>query len=164
MKKYSLLLLVLLIPFFDLFAHPIYISVTEVHYDKNSKSCELSIKCFADDLEKALSEWNDEKFQLSKEMSESDQKKLASYIKDHIDFSRDGKDFDEKFIGYEIENEVIFCYLQIEVGRKPLPLDLENSLMLESIEEQENIMHFEIEDQKKSFRLNMSERKSSIAA
>ena len=80
MKKYSLLLLVLLIPFFDLFAHPIYISVTEVHYDKNSKSCELSIKCFADDLEKALSEWNDEKFQLSKEMSESDQKKLASYL------------------------------------------------------------------------------------
>ncbi len=162
MKKFFLLVFSVFLSFMLLGAHPIYISVTEVEYDAKEKAYELSIRCFADDVEKALSEWFESKIVLEKEMSEEDEQKLAEYMLAHIKFSRDGKTFDERFIGFEIDNDVVFCYVEIPVGRKALPLDVENSLLLESFPEQENIMHFSIGENKESLRLNLAERSATL--
>lgn len=162
MKKFFLLVFVLALYFGAIGAHPIYISVTEVEYDSKAKAYELSIRCFADDVEKALSEWFESEVILEKEMSKPNTKKLAEYMLSHLEFSRDGKVFEESFVGFELENDVVFCYVEISVGRKALPLIVENSLLLESIPEQENIMHFDIDGNKESIRLNLKERSAQL--
>jgi len=158
MKK---LLLTLLMAFGLLLssnAHPFYVSITEAKYNPASKSFELSIKCFADDTEAAIRVQGANNFALSKKLSASELEVFKSYVLDRIEFKGDKKVFDEKFIGYEIENDVVFIYVEIKLGKKPFPMEVSNTLLLDYQESQENIMHFQKGELKESLRMNYKTR------
>lgn len=161
-KQYVWLLFFFLSPILSL-AHPYYISITEVNYNSKSKNLELSIKCFADDFEKALSEWEGKKFSFERKEQELSQERVEHYVLNQLRMLVDKLELKERFVGYELENDVVFVYLEVKYNKYPKAFDVENQLFIASIPTQENIMHFTVGDFKKSIRLNARNISEQIA-
>src|SRR5882724_9041964 len=96
------------------FAHPLYISVTEINHNASDKTLEVSCKIFADDFEKALTAAANKKVDLfnPKDKNEVD-KLITDYIKKHLGIKLDGKAVSFSLVGFEREEDAIWSYFQV---------------------------------------------------
>jgi hypothetical protein len=92
MKSKKLLILVLIIPFFAFTAHKYYLSLTQIEYNTTTKSVEVIINVFVDDIQTALDKLHDKKFKLDTkdELKDSDTY-FYEYLKNHVKFKIDNK-------------------------------------------------------------------------
>jgi len=135
-------------------AHPFYISVTEINYNADTKGLEISCKVFTNDLETALTKANGKKPDLyaDKDKVMAD-KQIAAYINDHLSIKINGRQVALAYLGFERENEAVWSYL--ESRNMPLPKNLEivNSLLYDSFEQQINLVHVTVKGERKSAKL-----------
>lgn len=89
-----------------------------------------------------------------KEMSNIDLY-IERYLKHHLNVKVNNKKVDLKYLGKEYDNDVVKCYIEIEgIDADALKsIEVENSLLFELFEKQNNIVHFKIDDLRKSFSL-----------
>ena len=65
MKLKKLFLLALIIPLFAFSAHKYYLSLTQIEYNSKSKSIEVIINVFIDDIETTLNKLHNKRFALT---------------------------------------------------------------------------------------------------
>lgn len=138
-----------------LYLHPFYVSMTEIRHNKSSQSLEVSCKIFADDFENTLKKTYNTSFDIIKPTNRKLVDSLAGdYIKKHLRVQVDGKPVTFKYLGYEIQEEAAWCYLEAHVGPAVKKLSLKDDLLYESHDSQINMVHVIVNEERKSTKLD----------
>lgn len=116
--------------------HPIYLTFAEIDYKEDQKALEISIKVFADDLEKVfrLQEKETVEIGTSREHPKADEL-IETYLRKHFKLKADGKSLKYSYLGKEMgEGRNIFeMYLFLKVDDVELfnELTVSNSILIE---------------------------------
>ena len=165
MKKFfqcalPVLLLVMLCSFA---LHKFYVGIYQVNYVAKKKEIQVTARIFVDDLEKALEARYKKKIYLStpKEIAETNGF-IKSYLSEKIQIKINSSVKNLKFLGKETEDNVLICYLTTPVPEKINAIEMVNSVLTEIYPEQQNIVHININGNKKSLLLTDSEPEGSL--
>jgi hypothetical protein len=152
--KKSLLLLFIL-PFFSFVAaHKFYVSVTNIEHNTTEKSLQITTRIFIDDFQKVMEERYDLKEELTTEKNTKEVEKfMEKYLKTKLKIWVNGEQKAYTFIGKEYEDDVTICYLEILNITSVTSLEVENRVLYELEEDQQNLVHVKIGDQRKSLLL-----------
>lgn len=133
------------------FYHPFYISLSELRYNPNNKSLEIAQKIFWDDLEVALNDIHHTKVDF---LNPTDRKALEemakAYLLDKNEIFINGKKVQLNYLGFEIEEEAAWFYLEAEKVPLPKTVEIHNKVLLQHFEGQQNIINFYVDKRPKS--------------
>ncbi len=146
----------LYIPLLWLFwVHPFYVSVTTIEQSRSKTSLEISARIFFDDLEVALKDEFGGKTDLVKtEYTEQNSRLIGQYFSRHFRIKVDGKAVPTEFLGFNIEGEAAWCFLEAKGVTSVQKIEIYNSLLYPSFKEQIHIFHLNINGKKKSSKIN----------
>ncbi|UOB18348.1 DUF6702 family protein [Abyssalbus ytuae] len=153
--KKSLVLLI-----FPLFAfvnmHKFYLSATEINYSDKDKTLQIISRYFIDDFENVLKERYGiiPNLNTNKEMENLDFY-VKKYLDDRFSIMINDKDLQLNYLGKEYDNDVIKIYFESEkINLKKIRnIRIKNSSLFEKFDNQQNIIHVDINGKKKSFNL-----------
>lgn len=135
-------------------AHPFYVSVTEFNHNQKENILEISCKMFADDFETTLKTQYKTVIDITHPKDPKQVEKLAfDYLQKHLQLKINGRQAVYQFIGYEKENEAVWCYLQVNNVTAVKKLEISNNLLYEMYNTQISIMHASVGGNRKSTRL-----------
>lgn len=139
--------------------HPFHVSVSDIKYKEDQKAIQISTRIFLDDLEVALRNYSgNEKLNITnKEEWIFINEQLGMYVLENLKLSDKKGDMKMDYIGAEIEDDVMWVYVEIEKVKKLESITVWNSLLTESFDDQENLIHFRAFDNVKSERLYRGE-------
>lgn len=158
--------LILLLPLFAFtIAHEYYLSVTNVNYAEKEDAIQITTRIFIDDLEKAIKERYEVPLKMAtqKELPETDTY-VEKYLRSKFLVYLDGEQKSYDYLGKKYDNDVIVCYLEIpKVKFKRLSqISVINEVLTDVFEDQQNILHFKLNNQKKSFVLRRDTNKGML--
>ncbi|WP_348822711.1 DUF6702 family protein [Flavobacterium aestuarii] len=147
-----LFLCVLVILLSSFTAHKFYMAIYQLHYAPEKKMLQVTARIFVDDLDKALEKKYSRKFFLNtdKETPESVDF-LKKYLADNFSVKVNGQTKTMNFLSKEMDGDVLVCYLSIKDISKINSLEIHNSVLIDWISEQQNIVHITAFGDKKSF-------------
>lgn len=156
----------LYISFFHLLSllHPFFVSVTEVRHNEKSRALEVSTRIFYDDLEEALATTSGSKVDILQPTNrEKVNRLLSDYLQQHLQVSVDGKPVSLRFLGYEIDNDAAWCYLEGPEVRQVKRLDIRNEVLFAERRSQTNMLHVIVGGKRKSTKLDNPVSKASFS-
>jgi len=144
--------------------HKYYVSVFQVDYIPHKKILQMTSRIFVDDLEAAFQKKYGKKFYLSekRELPEAGDY-IAKYISEKVQVKVNGKAQAIKFLGKEMEDDVLVCYYTISAEEKITRFEMTNTTLFEMFDEQQNIIHIKTGSNKKSLLLTNDERSGVLA-
>lgn len=143
----------------SLTVHKFYVSVTEVAYAESKNRIEITTRIFIDDLEKGLEKKYKKKINLAtKEEIPEAKDFIKGYLNQRFQANVNNKTAEVVFLGAEVENDVLICYLKIDFSEKITTFELYNNLLTEIYADQQNLIHTNINNTKRSFLLTKSEK------
>jgi uncharacterized protein DUF6702 len=139
--------------------HPYYVSVTEIKYNEQEKTLQISCRTFTDNIEDALRKLYKKQVDV---LHPKDKKEiesiLADYLSKHVKIKVNGKLQTADFIGYEKEEEAIWCYLEIKNLTETKLLVIENTLLYDYLPQQINMVHVEMKGKNQSQKVTNPEK------
>jgi len=143
--------------------HKFYVSVTQIDYMPNKKRIEISHRIFIDDLEKALEKKYKKKVYLTstKELPEAETL-IKNYLKENVKISINKKPQEIIYLAREVEGDVLIFYTKIAISKKINTFEIFNSLLTNIYDEQQNIVHVNINSNKNSFLFTNSDTQQKI--
>lgn len=132
--------------------HPFHISVCEINYNQESESLEITHKLFWDDFQAELTAIHGQNF--GSQNWSQDQPEIAEYFKANFGIWIDQEPTKPRFLGFEIENEAVWCYLEIERIKQFNSVRIRNTVLTGLFDDQENIIHFTYQNKIKSLKLD----------
>lgn len=155
MKKYFIFLF--LFTFCITFAnsyHAFFVTISEIEYNANAKSIEISIKIFTDDLEKALNNRFGGKANLNTNQETAQTNgNLKGYLSENFGISVNGIAQSCQFVGKEKEDDATWCYLEVTNVSNVASITVKNAILTELYESQNNIVHVKVRGTSKSMML-----------
>lgn len=140
--------------YFNSKLHPFHISMTEIKYNSGKKMLEISEKIFWDDLEVELNDYSKKKINFLKPTNKEELNKLVEkYILEHTEIIINDKKVVLNYLGYEIEEEVVWIYVESSNIPTPKTAQIKNGVLFKSFPGQQNIINFYKEKSPKSLRL-----------
>lgn len=136
--------------------HKFYVSVTQINYSNKEESLQITSRIFIDDFENVLKE----RYGVTLDLGTHQEAKTAiimieRYLNTRFTIHINGKKQELHFLGKEYENDVVKTY--IEIKNTPLSslksIKVESNILYDLFQEQQNIIHFNINNRKKSFLL-----------
>ena len=122
--------------------HPFFISLTEVRYNAGSKKMELAQKIFWDDLEVALSKEAGVTVDFLKPKDKAKlESQVKAYLLKHTQVWVNGKLVPLTYLGYEVEEDAAWFYLESTATNLPKTVEVQNTLLLRDFDGQQNIVH-----------------------
>ncbi|MEN8249814.1 MAG: DUF6702 family protein [Bacteroidota bacterium] len=135
--------------------HPFHVSVCDIEFNKEAKAVQVSQRMFLDDLEVTLNKKYgttliiDDLGTISLRDS-----LLADYLDENLEIIVDGKVRYGKYLGSEIEEDGMWCYIEFEGIRKLKSIEITNTVLIETFDDQANIIHFKAGEFEKSTKLD----------
>ena len=140
-------------------AHPLYVSVTEFSHNQKEGIIEISCKMFADDCETTLRQQTKINVDITHPKDPKQLEKILNeYIQKHLQLKVDGRPAVLQWVGYEKENESVWCYLQVSDIKALKKLEISNSLLYDQYNTQISIMHATVGGNRKSIRINYPDK------
>ena len=140
--------------------HPYYVSVSELVFNKDVSSLQITKKIFFDDLELVLqNENNNENFDILNSEKDLVNSYIEKYIKKNMFFMVDGKPKELNYLGHEVINSRINSYFEIMNIKKIETIEIKDTSLLNYFDTQENLTYFEIDNQRFTLRL----RKNNVS-
>lgn len=135
--------------------HPFYISVCQVDHNPDTGALEMSFRIFTDDLELALETMGTDRLRLGSEReAEKADLYISRYLARHVEIEIDGRRVSAAFLGKEVDSDAIWCYVEAENVPALETMTITNTLLLETYEDQVNLVHVNANGQKKSLVFN----------
>ncbi|WP_338408111.1 DUF6702 family protein [uncultured Flavobacterium sp.] len=135
--------------------HPLHVSTAEISFNSKQKSIEILCKLYADDFENALRKQNKTKIDFTApDLHNQMDFIIKQYMQNHLQIAINDKKQSQKYIGFEIDREVVNVYLEIEPAKPFEKIKIEDSILCDIFEDQMNIVHVELFGKRKSGRLN----------
>lgn len=139
--------------------HPFYVSVTEFNHNAKEGIIEISCKMFADDCENTLKQQTKTNVDITNPKDVKQLEKILNdYIQKRLQLKVDGKPVVLQWVGYEKENESVWCYLQVNDIKTVKKLEITNSLLYDLYNTQIGIMHATVGGSRKSIRINYPDK------
>ena len=139
--------------------HPFHVSVTEINHNVSEKSLEISCKIYTDDFEKILAKNYKTKVDLGKaEMKTAMDSLVKKYILSHLSVKPDGRAIVYTYIGFEIESEACYAYVEVSNVSSVTNLAVSNSILYDEFDDQMNIIHVTVGGKRKSNKVNYPEK------
>ena len=131
-----------------------------MNYNAENETIEITHKLF----------WDDFQAQLISEHGQNleyldwgqDQPVVGQYLKSNFNVWIDEQSAELRFLGFEVENEAVWCYLEINRIKQFKSVRIRNTVLTGLFGDQENIVHFTYAGQIKSLRLNRTFPEGSI--
>jgi len=135
--------------------HPIHLSVTEITFSEKDKALQIASRIFIDDLELTLQrEFKDEELNLlTPENGKTTDEMVSAYMLKHLKVKVDSKAQVLKYLGHEIEDVAIVCYIEIPNIKKFKNIEVMNNVIMETHSDQSNLVHVTHREKVKSARL-----------
>jgi hypothetical protein len=131
--------------------HDYHVSVIQMQQNTTTKTLEISMRVFTDDLEMALSKDNSNKrFTISNQ--DRNDEFLKRYLNRHFevkDAKKQVKNF--KYLGKEQEVDATWIYLEVEGVSDWKGMSLRNDVLMEVFDDQVNMVNFKSESGKKTY-------------
>lgn len=158
--------LILLLPLFAFgFAHKFYVSVTNVGYSEKDTAIQITTRIFIDDFEAVLKE----RYDIEAKLATDNEAQIASeyiekYIRAKFKVEVDGAIQNYSFLGKKYDNDLVICYIEVlDIDlAKIQSISVQNEILTDLYDEQQNIVHFKINDKKKSFVLVKQSNKGML--
>lgn len=145
----------IIIALFSCLNHPFHVSVCDVEYNEEAKSIQLSQRIFLDDFEQTLNKKYRTNLVIDNEFSKVYRDSLIKvYLFESIHLSIDGKRKKGIYIGNEIEDDAMWCFIEFKRINKFKSLKIKSNVLIETFEDQANIIHFIYGDYEKSIKLD----------
>lgn len=145
MKKISFLILIAVI-LMSFMEHPIYVSTSEIDYNKEDRQLEIAIKIFSDDLEEVLSIEKGEKVEIGTDREHPQATAyIVEYLREHFKLEINGKEASFEYVNRKlIRDEFFSMWVLIQVPRinKLKSLVLENDILVDFNDGQQNHIKF----------------------
>jgi len=120
-------------------AHPFYVSICQIDYNRKNKALEISVKIFADDLLLALENKGERIIFLGEERERPEANEIISeYLKSKLKIKVNGKEVDYKFIGKELQSDALWTYLETDTVGELKEIEVSCDILMEMHETQNN--------------------------
>ena len=133
-------------------SHPYYVSVTEIRITSEKRTMSLSCKMFTDDLQDALASLYKLPADLAKRNIQCDSL-INLYVQQRMRIEIGAENVEYKFIGYEIEEEAVWCYFESSFSSAGKQINVRSSILYDFLETQANFIHCYYDGERKSFKL-----------
>ena len=145
------------------FLHPFHVSICEIEFRNETKSLQVSQRIFIDDFKAGLKERFDIDLVLEDESTASFRDSLIQiYILENISILVDGKEKKRTYVGNEFEEDAIWCYLEYVGVKKLAVLEVKNTILFDTYDDQANIIHFSSGEYEKSIKLDQLRDEAKI--
>jgi hypothetical protein len=134
--------------------HDLHASVTEVKWNAESTSFEVSIKIFIDDLEASLSRDNISGLNIGTEKESAGANDIITgYLDKHFKISLDGIQLPSQFVGKETTDDfkAIWCYVEYPGLKDPKKCLVSNDILFELYDDQRSIMDIRMNSTDKTY-------------
>ena len=134
--------------------HDIHVSVTEVKWNAESTSFEVSVKIFIDDLESALAKDNITELRIgTPKESVGVDSIITDYLDKHLHISLDGIQLPSQFVGKETTEDykAIWCYVEYPGLKDPKKCTISNDILFELYDDQRSIMDIRMNAEHKAY-------------
>jgi hypothetical protein len=140
---------------FLLFLHPIHLSVSEINYSEKDKALQITSRIFLDDLELSIqNELNEKDLDLLEPgKGRITEQLITEYVTKRLSIKLDGKIQKLNFLGFEREDPAVICYIEIESVKKFKTIEIKNEVIMETHNDQSNLVHVTYKGPVKSLRL-----------
>lgn len=143
--------------------HKYYISLTKIDYVKESKSVQITMRIFIDDLESTLNKINNKTINLdTKSELEDTNIFIEKYLLKQFEVNINGTIRNYKYLGKKYENDVVFLFAEIENITVINSIEIRNRVLMDVFSEQQNIIKLNINNNKKSFILTSNDDKDLL--
>tara|TARA_B110000285_G_C14669519_1_gene399698 strand:+ start:105 stop:602 length:498 start_codon:yes stop_codon:yes gene_type:complete len=163
MRLNKIFLLLFIIPFISFSAHKYYLSLTQITFKPASKTVQVIINVFMDDIETALN--SDYKIDLQlttkKELEDNDVY-FKKYLKEKIHFKVDGIAKEFTYLGKEYDADLIYFYLEIENINQLKTLEITNNILTKHFPQQQNMTKCKLGEKHKSILLTKKENSATF--
>ena len=134
--------------------HPFHVSVCEVEFSASSRSLQITHHIFLDDLEEALTEYSGKPLDIinPKDRIERD-KLIKSYVLENFSVKINGKSPENNYLGHELEEDAIYCYIEVKGVKKIKEIEVTNTMMISKFDDQINLVHINYQDKIRSMKL-----------
>ena len=123
--------------------HPFYLGVTDINYNTPSKRFEINIKLFANDMESVVSKEFNAKCDFLNGNQAENNLVLKKWIPLHFKMYNQNLSLKINYIGYEIQDELCWIYLETEPLEKEVKnIKVHQNMMYNFIKEQMHIVSF----------------------
>lgn len=138
-------------------SHNFHVSIANGEYNDKTQSLQLYVKIFSNDLEDAVNSSFNTSISLGNpdEITSADSL-ISLYVLRHFLIKTEGNSPKLKFIGKEIEQDIVFIYLELPLKSKVNELTVTNTLFFDRFDDQSNIVNLEIDGKLKSIYLESS--------
>ncbi|MDQ0106162.1 hypothetical protein SAMN05660909_01331 [Chitinophaga terrae (ex Kim and Jung 2007)] len=135
--------------------HPFYVSVTEIAHDAGKQELQVTCRIFTDDLENTLRA----QFKTPVDITNPANRKkvdeyIAAYLSQHLVITLDGKTVSLHYLGYKIEEDAVWSFLEAEKIPVPKTVQVKNDLLYEKHPTQINMIHVMVNGTRKSSKLD----------
>lgn len=142
--------------------HDFHTSLTEMRYNVKSKSFEISLRLFTDDLQKALSA-NNQNRKFVVENTDKNDAYVEAYVRKYFAvINPKNQKITFQYVGKENEGEATWIYLEMPVNESVNGCKIQNITLFDMFDDQTNIVNLFFQNQKKSYLFNSKNRVFTI--
>lgn len=144
--------------------HPIHLSITEIDHNEKSRALQITTRIFIDDLELSIrSKINEEELDiLDPGKGRKTDDLVKAYLAEMIRIKVDKKAVKFNYLGHEIEGPAMICYVEIENVKKFSTIEVTNKVILETHDDQSNLVNVNYKGKVKSLRLTNDEPTGAV--
>ena len=163
MKIKKAFLLLFIIPLLSFSAHKYYLSLTQIEYKNESKSIQIIINVFMDDIETALNKEYSIDLQLTNQNElESNDVYFKKYLKKNLYFKVDNTSSSFNYIGKEYDGDLVYFYLEIENVNSIEAIEVVNTILIDYFPEQQNLIKSKVNKKHNSILLTKTNDKGLL--
>ncbi len=144
--------------------HEFYVSLTEIRYNAQNESFEISMRIFPDDLDRALLERTGIYTQLGTELEHLEADSLLMvYLLENFTMMVNSEELTLDYLGKEPESDAIWCYLESSKIAAPENLTVRSTILTEFFPDQVNIIQVYLGKWNKGLLLNRQEQSGTLS-
>ncbi|GAA3940195.1 hypothetical protein GCM10022209_39130 [Chitinophaga oryziterrae] len=129
--------------------------MTEIKHDAATNELQISSRIFADDLENVLKKQSRRAVDIIHPANRTQTDSLiAAYVSKHLVITVDGKAVKLHYIGYKIEEEAAWCFLEAENIKPFKQVHVKDDILYAEHPNQINMIHVILHDERKSTKLD----------
>lgn len=148
------LIILLFVGFSSFMAHKFYVSIYQINYAPEKKMLQITSRIFIDDLNAILFKKYHKNTHLGDEKeTPEDVVLMTKYILDHFSIKVNGQQKNIRFLSKEVEDNVIIGYYSCKDVSKITTLEVQNTVLMDLVPEQQNIIQGHLLEKKQTLLL-----------
>lgn len=144
--------------------HPHHITIMQIDHEPKSKSVQITLKGFVNDLELGLKDMHGHPIHFDQATPDGEfASKVSDYLKQHVSFTVNSKAMEYSILGWEVEKDETFFYMEISGVKTIESIAVRNELLMKQFSDQTNIVHLKANDSNRSLYLTADRREKEFS-